>query len=230
MHIGSAYGNSSNDQNWISQTNQLYRFPGQLEKGEKAVVTVLVDSMGQEMEYDRAFQHLASSAKADQKLTGYTDGIRTPRGILGYDLVNGSFSHWRVQGKRGGNKQCTSSPALSCAFADQRTATPIEFEASSAKAGCMAKEQAGICPASTIRHGRLARLPTVSRQRASASSGPPSSSISRADWTCRSPYASRKKWRCIERRCAPSATLERQVRAAHRSSSMGGTWASASAI
>jgi hypothetical protein len=51
--LGSAYGNSSNDRNLIASTNQLYRFPKAPSKGDHAVVTVLVDNMGQEMEYDR---------------------------------------------------------------------------------------------------------------------------------------------------------------------------------
>ena len=61
--------------------NALFPFPnGSVVPGQDNVVTVIQDNMGHE-EYP------------DEKLA---------RGIAGFDLVGGTFSTWKVQGKVGG--------------------------------------------------------------------------------------------------------------------------------
>ncbi|KAG8935300.1 hypothetical protein FRC01_003051 [Tulasnella sp. 417] len=84
--IRTTYGNSTSNKNIISETTDWYLFPdGILTKGEN-VLTVIQDNMG----LDETRNHWD------------TDGSRSPRGIRGYDLHNGDFTHWKVQGKSGG--------------------------------------------------------------------------------------------------------------------------------
>ncbi|KAH8078388.1 glycoside hydrolase superfamily [Cristinia sonorae] len=63
------------------ETNGLYTFPkGSVHAGKDNVVTVIQDNMGNDE----------------------GDTAKSSRGILGFQLNNGNFSEWRVQGKLGG--------------------------------------------------------------------------------------------------------------------------------
>ncbi|KIO23116.1 glycoside hydrolase family 35 protein [Tulasnella calospora MUT 4182] len=86
VFIRTTYGNSTSNKNIISETTEWYSFPnGVLTEGEN-VLTIVQDNMG----LDETRNHWD------------TDGSRSPRGIRGYDLHNGDFTYWKVQGKSGG--------------------------------------------------------------------------------------------------------------------------------
>ncbi|KAF9039430.1 glycoside hydrolase family 35 protein [Hymenopellis radicata] len=84
--LATAYGNSSNNLNVIEEVDQVFTFPeGALVDGDN-VITIVQDNMGMN-EHD-----------------WHTDNIKSPRGVRGFKLNNGTFSDWKVQGKVGGYK------------------------------------------------------------------------------------------------------------------------------
>ncbi|KAL8286237.1 hypothetical protein RQP46_004725 [Phenoliferia psychrophenolica] len=81
--LGTSFGNSTNNLNIVSSTNQTFEFPADSLVSGTNVVTVVIDNMGQD-EGNNEPKH--------------------PRGIQGYSLVGGGdFKSWKVQGKIGGN-------------------------------------------------------------------------------------------------------------------------------
>ncbi|KAL8286247.1 hypothetical protein RQP46_004735 [Phenoliferia psychrophenolica] len=85
--LGTSFGNSTNNLNIVSSTNQTFDFPADSLVSGTNVVTVVIDNMGQD------------EGQGD----GYNDP-KHPRGIQGYSLVGGGeFKSWKVQGKLGGN-------------------------------------------------------------------------------------------------------------------------------
>ncbi|CAE6501709.1 unnamed protein product [Rhizoctonia solani] len=84
--LATTYGNSSNNHNNIPETDQVYHFPaGSVIQGGDNVLTIVQDNMGLEMTVDWA-----------------ADSSKSPRGIRGYELIGGTFTGWKVQGKEGG--------------------------------------------------------------------------------------------------------------------------------
>ncbi|CAE6444221.1 unnamed protein product [Rhizoctonia solani] len=84
--LATTYGNSSNYHNNIPETDQVYHFPANsVIQGGNNVLTVVQDNMGLEMTVDWT-----------------ADFSKSPRGIRGYELIGGSFTEWKVQGKEGG--------------------------------------------------------------------------------------------------------------------------------
>ncbi|KAG9025922.1 hypothetical protein FRB95_009626 [Tulasnella sp. JGI-2019a] len=85
--IRTTYGNSTNNKNIVSETDEVYVFPEwSVVPGRDNVVTIIQDNMGLDETHNK----------------WQTDGSRSPRGIRGYKLSDGMFSHWKVQGKVGG--------------------------------------------------------------------------------------------------------------------------------
>ena len=88
------------------ETNALYTFPeGSVKKGEDNVITVVQDNMGNDedptgMSHNVALHH---ESKPNQINTE-----KSPRGITGFQLKDGNFSTWKVQGKVGGYLGCVS--------------------------------------------------------------------------------------------------------------------------
>jgi hypothetical protein len=86
IFLSTAFGNSTNDENTIEETDQKLPFPeGSLRIGEDNVITIVQDNMG-----------LNETNGAD------TDASKSPRGVRGYQLNTGNFTEWKVQGKVGG--------------------------------------------------------------------------------------------------------------------------------
>ncbi|CEL57170.1 hypothetical protein RSOLAG1IB_08403 [Rhizoctonia solani AG-1 IB] len=83
--LATTYGNSSNHHNNIPETDEVYHFPADLVAQGDNVITVIQDNMGLEMTVDWA-----------------ADSSKSPRGIRGYELIGGTFTEWKVQGKQGG--------------------------------------------------------------------------------------------------------------------------------
>ncbi|KIK71458.1 glycoside hydrolase family 35 protein [Collybiopsis luxurians FD-317 M1] len=85
VFLTTSFGNSTNDENSIAETDQKIPFPaGALRTGQDNVITVVQDNMG-----------LDESGSS-------TNDPKSPRGIRGYHLNNGNFTEWKVQGKVGG--------------------------------------------------------------------------------------------------------------------------------
>ncbi|CAE6466068.1 unnamed protein product [Rhizoctonia solani] len=84
--LATTYGNSSNNHNNIPETDQVYHFPTDaVVQGGDNILTVVQDNMGLEMTVDWT-----------------ADSSKSPRGIRGYELIGGTFTEWKVQGKEGG--------------------------------------------------------------------------------------------------------------------------------
>ncbi|KAK7062550.1 hypothetical protein VNI00_000038 [Paramarasmius palmivorus] len=88
LFLDTSFGNSSNGANNINETDQVFTFPdGSVKIAEDNVVTVVQDNMGLNENW-------------------YTDDhMKSPRGIRGFQLNNGTFGEWKVQGKLGGYKK-----------------------------------------------------------------------------------------------------------------------------
>ncbi|KAF8321219.1 glycoside hydrolase family 35 protein [Clavulina sp. PMI_390] len=84
--LGTTYGNSTNNQNIIRETNSTWIFPSRLVEQTENVVTIVQDNMGLEETGD------------DED----ADFSKSPRGIRLAHMVGGEFTHWKVQGKQGG--------------------------------------------------------------------------------------------------------------------------------
>ncbi|KAF4577239.1 hypothetical protein EYR36_005226 [Pleurotus pulmonarius] len=85
VFLNTSYGNSTNNQNILEETDDKFTFPpGALFKGDN-VLTIVQDNMG-----------LNESRGAD------TSSSKGPRGVRGFQLDTGNFTEWRVQGKVGG--------------------------------------------------------------------------------------------------------------------------------
>ncbi|KAJ8691652.1 hypothetical protein PTI98_011202 [Pleurotus ostreatus] len=85
VFLNTSYGNSTNNQNILEETDDRFTFPpGALFRGDN-VLTIVQDNMG-----------LNESRGAD------TSSSKGPRGVRGFQLDTGNFTEWRVQGKVGG--------------------------------------------------------------------------------------------------------------------------------
>ncbi|OJA15263.1 hypothetical protein AZE42_10788 [Rhizopogon vesiculosus] len=87
VFLNTSYGNSTNNQNILEETDDKFYFPpGSLLYGKEKdnVITILQDNMGLN----------ESGAVIDEE--------KSPRGIRGFMLNTGDFGEWRVQGKVGG--------------------------------------------------------------------------------------------------------------------------------
>ncbi|KAF9016306.1 glycoside hydrolase family 35 protein [Hymenopellis radicata] len=83
VFLNTSYGNSTNNQNKLEETDDLFTFPdGALVEGDN-VITIVQDNMG-------------------LNETRNTDSSKNPRGVRGFKLDVGNFSDWKVQGKVGG--------------------------------------------------------------------------------------------------------------------------------
>jgi hypothetical protein len=87
VFLGTSFGNSSNNQRIIEETDQKFIFPaGALIAGKDNVITVVQDNMG-----------------LNETDGSNTDSSKSPRGIRGFALdANTTFTQWKVQGKVGG--------------------------------------------------------------------------------------------------------------------------------
>jgi len=86
--LGTTFGNSTNNENIVSEVDQTFLFPADSVKpGQNNVITVVQDNMG----LNEAEDYVSETLKG-------------PRGIRGYMLSSGNFSTWKVQGKVGGYK------------------------------------------------------------------------------------------------------------------------------
>ncbi|KAH8108699.1 glycoside hydrolase family 35 protein [Phellopilus nigrolimitatus] len=85
IFLGTSFGNSSNNENILEETDEVFDFPdGSVVLGQSNVVTIVQDNMGLNETGDT------------------TDTSKSPRGIRGFQLNKGNFSDWKVQGKLGG--------------------------------------------------------------------------------------------------------------------------------
>jgi len=85
--LGTSFGNSTNNLNILEETDDRFTFPpGSLIPGADNVITIVQDNMGLN--------------QADG--SSPTDVIKSPRGVRGFKLNDGTFDAWRVQGKIGG--------------------------------------------------------------------------------------------------------------------------------
>ncbi|KZS93201.1 glycoside hydrolase family 35 protein [Sistotremastrum niveocremeum HHB9708] len=83
--IKTAFGNSSNNENILEEIDDVFTFPaGSVKKGQDNVITVIYDNMGL------------------NETQGSPETSKSPRGIRGFKLNDGSFGEWKVQGKLGG--------------------------------------------------------------------------------------------------------------------------------
>uniref|UniRef100_A0A0W0G5J3 beta-galactosidase n=1 Tax=Moniliophthora roreri TaxID=221103 RepID=A0A0W0G5J3_MONRR len=85
VFLKTTFGNSTNNQNVIVETDEVYTFPeGAVKEGADNVITIVQDNMG------------LDEAEAN------SNSMKSPRGIRGFQLNNGNFTSWKVQGKIGG--------------------------------------------------------------------------------------------------------------------------------
>ncbi|KAI0040947.1 glycoside hydrolase family 35 protein [Auriscalpium vulgare] len=85
VFLGTSFGNSTNNANSVDEVNQQFAFPdGSLVSGGDNVITIVQDNMG-----------LDESGST-------TNTIKSSRGVRGFQLNNGTFGAWKVQGKIGG--------------------------------------------------------------------------------------------------------------------------------
>ncbi|ESK87049.1 glycoside hydrolase family 35 protein [Moniliophthora roreri MCA 2997] len=85
VFLKTTYGNSTNNNNIIAETDEVFAFPeGIVEEGEINVITIVQDNMGLDEAEDNR------------------NSMKSPRGIRGFQLNTGNFLSWKVQGKIGG--------------------------------------------------------------------------------------------------------------------------------
>lgn len=83
--LNTSYGNSTNNLNILEETDDVFVFPeGTLIPGQDNVITIVQDNMG------------LNETEANP------DSSKGPRGVRGFQLNDGTFSDWKVQGKVGG--------------------------------------------------------------------------------------------------------------------------------
>ncbi|KAF5334106.1 hypothetical protein D9758_016081 [Tetrapyrgos nigripes] len=83
--LGTSFGNSSNNQNILEETDDKFIFPeGALIADGDNVITIVQDNMGL-----NETQSTPNTSKS-------------PRGVRGFKLSSGNFGEWKVQGKVGG--------------------------------------------------------------------------------------------------------------------------------
>ncbi|KAK0202212.1 glycoside hydrolase family 35 protein [Desarmillaria ectypa] len=86
VFLNTSYGNSTNNLNILEETDDVFVFPeGSLIPGQDNVITIVQDSMG-----------------LNETEGSNPDSSKGPRGVRGFQLNNGTFSDWKVQGKIGG--------------------------------------------------------------------------------------------------------------------------------
>ncbi|KAH9013372.1 glycoside hydrolase family 35 protein [Lactarius hengduanensis] len=84
--LGTSFGNSTNNLHILEETDDEFIFPaGSLIPGADNVITIVQDNMG-----------------LNQTDGSMTDASKSPRGVRGFKLNNGTFGTWKVQGKIGG--------------------------------------------------------------------------------------------------------------------------------
>ncbi|KAL1751658.1 glycoside hydrolase family 35 protein [Schizophyllum commune] len=92
VFLKTSYGNSSNNNNVVDETDLVYELPEDvLRVGEDNVITVVQDNMG----LDETGEN-PETGEEDPNLS------KGPRGIRGFSLSFGNFGNWKVQGKVGG--------------------------------------------------------------------------------------------------------------------------------
>ncbi|KAJ7327585.1 glycoside hydrolase family 35 protein [Mycena albidolilacea] len=83
--LGTSFGNSTNNQNILEETDDKFAFPaGAVHPGDN-VITIVQDNMG-----------------LNETNGNNPDTSKSPRGVRGFKLNSGSFGAWKVQGKVGG--------------------------------------------------------------------------------------------------------------------------------
>ncbi|KAF9018457.1 glycoside hydrolase family 35 protein [Hymenopellis radicata] len=86
VFLDTAYGNCSNNLNVIEETDDVFVFPdGSLNVGGDNVITIVQDNMG-----------------LNETRGTEPDVSKGPRGVRGFQLSDGDFGEWKVQGKLGG--------------------------------------------------------------------------------------------------------------------------------
>ncbi|KIY43874.1 glycoside hydrolase family 35 protein [Fistulina hepatica ATCC 64428] len=86
VFLGTSYGNSTNNLNVLEETDDEFVLPAHaLRLGGDNVITVVQDNMG-----------------LNQTDGAAVNSPKSPRGIRGFQLNDGSFGEWKVQGKIGG--------------------------------------------------------------------------------------------------------------------------------
>ncbi|KAL0060738.1 hypothetical protein AAF712_012470 [Marasmius tenuissimus] len=84
VFLNTSFGNSTNNRNFIEETDEVFTFPeGSVKSGEDNVITIVQDNMGL------------------NEANGGND-MKCPRGVRGFQLNSGTFGEWKVQGKIGG--------------------------------------------------------------------------------------------------------------------------------
>jgi len=84
--LGTSFGNSTNNLNVLEETDDQFSFPpGSLIHGADNVITIVQDNMG-----------------LNESDGSPIDAMRSPRGVRGFKLNDGTFDTWKVQGKIGG--------------------------------------------------------------------------------------------------------------------------------
>ncbi|KAF8443138.1 glycoside hydrolase family 35 protein [Boletus edulis BED1] len=86
VFLNTSYGNSTNNQNILEETDETFYFPPDslLYNGDN-VITILQDNMG-----------------LNENGEDNVDEEKSPRGVRGFMLNTGGFGEWKVQGKVGG--------------------------------------------------------------------------------------------------------------------------------
>ncbi|KAF8624403.1 hypothetical protein AX15_005885 [Amanita polypyramis BW_CC] len=86
--LGTSFGNSTNNGNIVTEVDSKFTFPASaVRPSQDNVITIVQDNMG-----------------LDEYESDVLETIKSPRGIRGYKLNDGTFTTWKVQGKVGGYK------------------------------------------------------------------------------------------------------------------------------
>jgi hypothetical protein len=97
---------STNNENIVKETDEEYVFPSHAVRVDKEnVITVVQDNMGlDESEGDLIWALIFVLSKLTPQLSNvaHPDTSKSPRGIRGFHLNDGSAIAWKVQGKIGG--------------------------------------------------------------------------------------------------------------------------------
>ncbi|KAL0580562.1 hypothetical protein V5O48_001474 [Marasmius crinis-equi] len=84
VFLNTSFGNSTNNQNFIEETDEVFAFPdGAVKSGADNVITIVQDNMGLDENEGQ-------------------NAMKSPRGVRGFQLNSGTFGDWKAQGKIGG--------------------------------------------------------------------------------------------------------------------------------
>ncbi|KAI9452442.1 glycoside hydrolase family 35 protein [Russula earlei] len=106
--LGTSFGNSTNNRHILEETDDEFTFPTDaLIPSADNVVTIvqpryLIGQHGPKRDERQSVGPLLTSGLSSEPVKGMTDDSKSPRGVRGFKLNNGTFCAWKVQGKVGG--------------------------------------------------------------------------------------------------------------------------------